>query len=151
MLIGGYHFKGDEITEGSEYIEIFSIKKWEIGLKPLIIRLNIGRISPIVFSCEHEGESCVYILGGKSNATFNSHSSKLTFPRDSDDLNDTTNQTGVRIKSTSIDQWFQSEEDSIFLINNLNVRFEHPLKLYNGCTLLRKLPKQDKLQLFLDG
>ena len=68
LVIGGFKYKGELIVEGSQYIEIYKIGKWEITLKPASIRLNIGRISPIVFSWDQDGQSSVYLLGGNSNA-----------------------------------------------------------------------------------
>lgn len=35
--------------------------------------------------------------------------------------------------------------------NNLNIRFVDPLNLYDGCVLLRKLPKHEKLELILQN
>lgn len=52
MVIGGFRILNNSIVEGSKYIEIFSIERWEISLKQVILKLGIGRISPIVFSCD---------------------------------------------------------------------------------------------------
>ena len=48
LVIGGYKKTG-KIAEGMKYIEIFLIDKWEISMSKKCIKLNIGRISPIVF------------------------------------------------------------------------------------------------------
>lgn len=75
----------------------------------------------------------------------------MTFKKDSDDLNSTTNQTGVYIETSFIIESFEKQNNNIFLLNNLNIRFDNPLRLYNGCVLSRKLLKEEKLELFLQG
>jgi len=72
LVAGGYNvLNNSSIVEGCKYIEIFRIDKWEISLKQVALRLSIGRITPIIFSCDHENEQTVFIIGGCSNASLN--------------------------------------------------------------------------------
>jgi hypothetical protein len=91
-------------VEGSKYIEIFSIDKWEISLKQVVLRLGIGRISPIIFSCDHESEPRIFIIGGYSNAAINKRK-ELSFKID-EDINYSTNQTGLMIDPSFIEDCF---------------------------------------------
>ena len=95
LVIGGYEKRGS-LVEGSKFIEVFLVDKWEISLHQKIIKLNIGRIYPIVFSYELNQEPSIFIIGGNSNAKF---SQKLDFKND-EDINFSINQTGVRILSS---------------------------------------------------
>ena len=57
----------------------------------------------------------------------------------------------MRIEETFIESCFYKDSNNEFMPNNLNIRFVDPLNLYDGCVLLRKLPKHEKLELILQN
>lgn len=125
------------MVEGSKFIEVFLIDKWEISLHQKTIRLSIGRIYPIVFTYDLNQEPSIYIIGGNSNGRISARKKDLNFDRN-EDINFSTNQTGVKLLSSFIYNGFFSEEDNFFILNKLDIRFEDPLELYNGCVLVRR-------------
>ena len=133
-MIGGFD-KKKALLEGCKYIEIFLINKWEINLSKKVLKLNIGRIYPIVFSYELEDDPSIFIIGGNTNADFKAK--KVIFINH-EDINFSTNKTGVRISSSALYDFFFNEEDNFFIMNNLNIRFEKTNELYNGCVLMRR-------------
>lgn len=147
LVIGGFD-KKKALLEGCKYIEIFLINKWEITLSKKVLKLNIGRIYPIVFSHELEDDPSIFIVGGNTNADWKSR--KVSFIKH-EDINFSTNQTGVRIPSSSLYDFFFNEEDNFFVMNNLNIRFERTNELYNGCVLMRRDTAfgTEKLELYL--
>lgn len=91
----------------------------------MVLRLSIGRISPIIFECDLEGEPFIFILGGHSNASM-SRKKQITFST-SQDINYSANQTGVRIDPSFIEDCFLGNDTGTLLVNNINVRFAEPL------------------------
>lgn len=68
LLVGGYVRVEREVVQGSKYIEIFECHSWQIGLKSRLIKLIIGRISPLVLAVRERGEGRLLVLGGSSVA-----------------------------------------------------------------------------------
>jgi hypothetical protein len=81
-VAGGYWQSSELAVEGSKYIEIFCVDKWEISLNQVVLRLETGRIDPVIFSWhQRSGEPRIFIIGGHYRATINSRQ-QLSFKAD---------------------------------------------------------------------
>lgn len=58
-----------------------------------------------------------------------------------EDINFSTNLTGIKIDPSFIEDCFESDDASTLLVNNINVRFNDPLLLYGGSVLYKKMGK----------
>lgn len=109
--------------------------------------MGIGRINPIIFESEDENSCSIFIIGGYSNARINSKK-QVSLNMD-EDINFSTNLTGIKIDPSFIEDCFESDDASTLLVNNINVRFNDPLLLYGGSVLYKKVGKFEKFELFL--
>ena len=71
LIIGGFEVISNEAIDGCKIIEIFLLDKWSIGLKEKMIKLNIGRISPIIVTISDSlGNPMILIEGGNTTGSY---------------------------------------------------------------------------------
>lgn len=69
------------------------VSKWEISLNPVVLKMNIGRIKPFIFSVPGE-EPGVYIIGGYSHSQIKNNYINLNSMKD---INYSTNKIGIKL------------------------------------------------------
>lgn len=96
-MIGGYTKIERNVIQGSKFIEIFELRKLDIETSSQIIKLSIGRISPIIMTVNHKSEIKILIMGGNSTATINSKD-VINFDYEHQ-TNESTNQSATSLPS----------------------------------------------------
>lgn len=106
LVIGGACYTSEKnVVHGNKYIEMFELKKWEIVLNSRLIKLIIGRISPVVIPYNHKDKHFLLLLGGNSVAKIGENNAGIMAKLDysfNKDINYSTNLTGVFLESHQI-------------------------------------------------